>query len=66
MKAAQLLVYQGLGKPAVTASGKLADDIMVDQLEKRLAALPKDELEAYMKITAKLQTEEVPALPPPA
>lgn len=55
MKAAALLLHQSLGKPAVTTAGKMADDVVTDAMEKRLALLPPEELETYIKITAKLQ-----------
>ncbi len=59
MKAAALLLHQSLGKPAVTTAGKMADDAISDQLERRLALLPPAELEAYLRITEKLQGSEM-------
>lgn len=65
MRAAALLLHQSLGKPAVTTAGKMADDAVSDQLERRIALLPKEEFETYLRITAKLQDpQESP--PPPA
>lgn len=58
MRAALLLLHQSLGRPAVTTAGKMADDAMSDELEKRIAQLPKEEFDAYMRITAKIQAEE--------
>ena len=63
MKAAALLIHQNLGKPAVTTAGKMADDAVSDEFEKRLALLPPEEFDAYVKITAKLQSPD--ALPAP-